>query len=213
MKTIIFLFSILLSVTCIGQQTISVNSEGKCLRDFYIKEDVANKWLSGHHINWETGESDNPNATKGIKTHCSAFVAAACKQLNIYILRPPQHKQELLANAQFDWLNSEDAIQQGWKKIIDNPLIEAERLANEGYVVIASTKNSNSHKPGHIALIIPKETSNKELTEKGPFLIQAAQTNGYDIYLRNGFKSHIKDWNQTSEVIEFHWYKTKVFCR
>ncbi|MFX7052567.1 hypothetical protein ABTH91_21265, partial [Acinetobacter baumannii] len=83
---------------------IPVNIEGKCLRDFYIKENVVEKWLAGHHINWETGEPDNPNATKEIKTHCSAFVAAACKQLNIYILRPPQHAQELLANAQFDWL-------------------------------------------------------------------------------------------------------------
>ena len=213
MKTIIFVLSTLLSFTCIGQQTISVNTEGKCLRDFYLEEDVTNKWLSGHHINWESGEPDKPNAIKEIKTHCSAFVAAACKQLSIYILRPPQHKQELLANAQFDWLNSEEAIQKGWERIIDNPLIEAQRLANEGYVVVASTKNSNSHKPGHRALIIPKETSDTELTEKGPFVIQAAQTNGYDIYLRNGFKSHIKDWNKIYQVIEFYRYKAKVFCR
>jgi hypothetical protein len=213
MRTIILVVSILSSFTCFGQQSIPVNIEGKCLRDFYIKENVAEKWLAGHHINWETGEPDNPNATKEIKTHCSAFVAAACKQLNIYILRPPQHAQELLANAQFDWLNAEEGIKQGWKKIIDNPLLEAQRLVNEGYVVVASTKNSNAHKPGHIALVIPKETSNKELAEKGPFVIQAAQTNGYDIYLRNGFKSHINDWNQISDVIDFYYYKTKVFCR
>ena len=119
MKILILVVSILSSFTCFGQQSIPVNIEGKCLRDFYIKENVAEKWLAGHRINWETGEPDNPNATKEIKTHCSAFVAAACKQLNIYILRPPQHAQELLANAQFDWLNTEEGIKQGWKKIID----------------------------------------------------------------------------------------------
>jgi len=35
----------------------------------------------------------------GKHPHCNAFVAAAAKRLNIYILRPADHAQILLTNA------------------------------------------------------------------------------------------------------------------
>ena len=120
MKKIKITFLFLILLTSSFCQSIKVDSFGLKLRQFYLNENVENRWLAGQHINWETGEPDNPNATKGIKTHCSAFVASVCKQLNIYILRPPEHKTELLANAQFDWLFSEEAYKIGWRQLKDS---------------------------------------------------------------------------------------------
>lgn len=76
--------------------------------------DVEHHWPAGVHVNWETGVPDGkPESGEGKHTHCSAFVAAAAKRLGIYILRPPQHGQVLLANAQYDWLAAEGQQQGG----------------------------------------------------------------------------------------------------
>jgi hypothetical protein len=64
--------------------------------------DVEHHWPAGIHVNWQTGEPDGLSEhTPGKHTHCSAFAAAAAKRLNIYLLRPPEHGQILLANAQW----------------------------------------------------------------------------------------------------------------
>jgi len=66
---------------------------------------VEQHWPAGQHVHWQSGVPDGkPETGIGKHTHCSAFVAAAAKQLGIYILRPPEHAQILLANAQFEWL-------------------------------------------------------------------------------------------------------------
>src|SRR5689334_14461426 len=65
--------------------------------------DVENHWPAGVHVKWETGVPDGrPESGSGKHTHCSAFVAAAARELGIYILRPPEHPQLLLANAQYE---------------------------------------------------------------------------------------------------------------
>src|ERR1700733_12148006 len=66
---------------------------------------VETKWIAGVHIDWKTGLPDGASEKlPGHHTHCSAFVAAVTERLGIYILRPPQHGQVLLANAQNKWL-------------------------------------------------------------------------------------------------------------
>jgi hypothetical protein len=45
-------------------------------------------------------------------THCSAYVAAAAFYLDIYILRPPNHQQLHLANAQVSWPGA-DGVENG----------------------------------------------------------------------------------------------------
>ena len=60
---------------------------------------VESKWIAGEHVYWETGlPTGVPETSPGKHTHCSAFVAAAAKNLGVYILRPPEHGQKLLAN-------------------------------------------------------------------------------------------------------------------
>jgi len=56
---------------------------------------VESKWLAGERVHWDTGlPTGVPETSPGKHTHCSAFVAAAAKNLGIYILRPPEHGQK-----------------------------------------------------------------------------------------------------------------------
>jgi len=83
---------------------------------------VESKWIAGEHVYWDTGlPTGVPETSSGKHTHCSAFVAAAAKNLGVYILRPPEHGQKLLANAQNEWLAEEGAA-RGWVKLADAKL-------------------------------------------------------------------------------------------
>jgi hypothetical protein len=112
---------------------------------------VEQHWPVGLHVHWETGIPDGkPEESAGKHTHCSAFVAAAAKQLGIYLLRPPEHPQILLANAQYDWLATQGAA-QGWQPLKDE--VDAQNHANRGFLVVATYKNHHDDKPGHIAIV------------------------------------------------------------
>lgn len=197
-------YLIVLLALCIGathlqaQELMGIRLDGKSLLASYLNMNVENYWIAGHHIDWVTGFPDRPDADAGIKTHCSAFVAAVCKNKNIYILRPPEHSQILLANAQFQWLATPTAQSMGWHQIENTSLNEiyfaAQRYANEGYVVVAVCQNLIPHKSGHIAMVRPNEISTQQLIDEGPTVIMASTINTNLISLRLGFKSHIKQW-------------------
>jgi len=195
-----------------GQRTIAMNAAGDSLKAFYLSLDVENRWIAGNHVKWQTGEADKPDATSGNHTHCSAFVAAACKKLNLYVLRPPEHKQVLLANAQYDWLSGADASSDGWKPVEGKNVFEAAQVfANNGSVVIAVCKNPDDSKPGHAALVMPAEITRPELERDGPFVIMAGTHNHNKLSLRAGFKSHLAgDWPATNIAFYYntqalHW--------
>ncbi len=197
MKTaILLLFNF--SIQLVYAQELLPNKKGVALKDFYLKLDVENHWIAGHHVNWETGLPDDNTAETGIKTHCSAFVASACKQANVYILRPPEHKQILLSNAQFKWLKTEEAAKAGWKPITSaDPFTvyrQAQGLANDGYIVVATCENPDSREPGHIALVMPHNMSLTEIQEEGPKLIMAGTHNHNLVSLKAGFNRHITSW-------------------
>ena len=199
---LLFIFSI---QAAFSQKTIPVDSAGAKLKRFYLNENVENLWLANRHVNWETGEPDDPFAKKGIKTHCSSFVASVCKQKNIYILRPPAHRTELLASAQYDWLFSDEAVKAGWRQIKGDAYQQAQDLANQGFIVTAVYRNPNPHKPGHIALVMPDEKSPTDLADEGPTMIQAGGTNKNFISLKNGFKHHITYWPSALQDIAFFY--------
>lgn len=160
-----------------------ITEKGKELRTFLNDMDVENYWLSGKQVNWKTGK---PIDKEGA-THCSAFVAAAAYRLNIYILRPPEHGQKLLANAQQNWLKS-DGADYGWNEIYG--FSNAQSFSNKGYLVVASYKNHNPEKSGHIAIVRPFEKSTSKLESEGPQIIQAGGTNYNSVSLKTGFKGH-----------------------
>src|SRR4051812_30458026 len=103
---------------------------------------VERHWLPGEPIHWLSGRRD-PRGHQAA-THCSAFAAAACAGRGISPPPPPQHAQELLANAQNRWL-FEVGPRAGWVRVA-SPL-EAQRLANLGDVVVVSYRNPDPHKP------------------------------------------------------------------
>ena len=129
---------------------------------------VESLWLAHEHVNWETGEPDRgaDDEGPGNHTHCSAFAAAAAKRLGVYLLRPPEHGQVLLANAQAAWLGSAAAQKSGWQRVLD--MREAQRLANQGNLVLVLFQNPDRHVPGHIAIVRPSEKSSTALQENGP---------------------------------------------
>ena len=191
-----------------AQETLSISPEGKILLQNYLSMNVENLWIAGHHVNWITGVPDREGADAGIKTHCSAFVAAVCKNQNTYILRPPEHGQVLLANAQYKWLQSPAAIAIGWHQIIDSSpaaiYYSAQRYANKGVVVIAVYQNSNSKKPGHIAMVRPDNISVQQLSDNGPSIIMASTHNYNLISLKMGFKSHITQWPEPAILFYYN---------
>ena len=73
------------------------------------------------------------------KTHCSAFVAAMAERLGIYVLRPPQHSQRLLANAQMRWLRDHGRSSPDGRRLGSDA--EAQEAANRGELVVEAYEN------------------------------------------------------------------------
>jgi hypothetical protein len=151
---------------------------------------VESLWLANEHVNWETGEPDRGAGYEGPgnHTHCSAFAAAAAKRLGVYLLRPPEHGQLLLSNAQADWIPGPEGRKAGWRPVSN--MHQAQHLANEGSLVVVLFKNPDPHKPGHIAIVRPSDKSARTLEETGPEVIQAGEHNHDKINVRVGFENH-----------------------
>jgi hypothetical protein len=154
--------------------------------------EVERHWPAGVHVDWETGVPDGRRGTPGGKhTHCSAFAAAAAERLGVYLLRPPEHSQALLANAQYDWLAREGA-RRGWVPLAD--AIDALNRANFGDLVVAVYRNHDDDKPGHIAIVRADDKTVADVERDGPQVTQAGSTNHRSITLRLGFAGHPLAW-------------------
>lgn len=149
-------------------------------------------WLHGFRVNWQTGEAISTWHDRSRHTHCSAFVASAAMRLGIYILRPPQHSQVLLANAQMGWLRGPEAAAIGWRQLPD--VTAAQTRANLGELGLAVFENLDPDKPGHIAIVRPSEIDAVNLLANGPFVTQAGLRNALSVPLAEGFASHRGAW-------------------
>jgi hypothetical protein len=179
-----------------------ITPAGQQLSQVIDSLDVEHHWPAGEHVSWETGIPDGkPESGTGKHTHCSAFVASAAKRVGIYVLRPPEHGQILLANAQYDWLAAEGSA-RGWKPLADG--IEAQRYANDGWLVLATYKNHHDDKPGHIAIVRPSDKDARAVREEGPQVTQAGATNYRSIALRVGFSGHPAAWENHEVVYYAH---------
>ena len=166
---------------------------------------VESKWIAGEHVYWETGlPTGVPETSPGKHTHCSAFVAAAAKNLGVYILRPPEHGQKLLANAQNEWLAEEGAA-RGWVRLADAN--QAQAAANRGLLVVASYHNHHDDRPGHIAIVPPGSKTAEQMAAEGPDVIQAGSVNKTSISIRDGFAGHPAAWRDHEIVYYAHEVK------
>jgi hypothetical protein len=166
---------------------------------------VETKWIAGERVYWESGlPTGVPETSPGKHTHCSAFVAAAAKNLGVYILRPPAHGQKLLANAQNEWLVEQGAA-NGWVKLATAD--EAQAAANRGLLVVASYHNHHDDRPGHIAIVRPGNKTAEQIAAEGPDVIQAGSVNKTSISLRDGFAGHPAAWRDHEVVYYAHEVK------
>ena len=163
---------------------------------------VESKWIAGQHVYWDTGlPTGVPETSPGKHTHCSAFVAAAAKVLGVYILRPPQHGQMLLANAQNEWL-ADAGTAQGWTRLADGG--EAQAAANRGQLVVASYHNHHDDRPGHIAIVRAGAKTAEQIAAEGPDVIQAGAVNRTSISVKDAFKGHPAAWRDGEIVYYAH---------
>jgi len=187
----VFAMTFLWAVALTAQEarpTIAITPAGQHLAEALDRMNVEHHWLAGKSVKWRTGEIIDKPVTDGKShTHCSAFVAAAAEKLGVYILRPPKHSATLLANAQYDWLGGEGR-NEGWTLVATG--LEAQQLANRGYLVVAVYKESDSKKPGHIAVVRPSTKSEAKIREEGPQIIQAGKDNYASTSIKEGFKHH-----------------------
>ena len=156
-------------------------------------------WIAGEHADWRTGLPDGKaERLPGKHTHCSAFVASAAEALGVYVLRPPEHGQVLLANAQNEWVASPMATPAGWRRL--NDAQEAQAAPNRGQLVVASCHNYRDDIPGHIAIVRPSEKSDSQIAEEGPEIIQAT--------VKRGFASHPSAWGHNEIAYYAHDLKS-----
>ena len=171
-----------------------ITAEGRRLLTVLDSMDVEHKWLAHEHVNWLSGEADRPANYTGLDraTHCSAFAAAVGYRLGVYILRPPEHPQQLLASAQGEWLAADAGRAAGWTLISD--AVHAQHLANMGAFVVVDYVSPDPHTPGHIAIIRPSEKTAAELAQDGPDVTQAGATNRTRWVAAHSFDHHPGAW-------------------
>lgn len=172
----------------------AISAAGQKLLSVLDATNVEALWLAHEHVNWETGEPDKDADYEGPgkATHCSAFAAAVGKRVGVYLLRPPEHGQILLANAQAAWFHSAGGEQGGWREA--KTAKDAQTLANAGNLVTIVYENPDPHKPGHIAIVRPAARSERLLEENGPEITQAGEKNYVKTSTKVGFEHHPGAW-------------------
>ena len=172
----------------------SISSAGRRLEAVLDGMNVESLWLAHEHVNWETGEPDKDAdyAGPGRSTHCSAFAAAVGKKLGVYLLRPPEHGQILLANAQAEWFRAPGGKQKGWREL--RTAHEAQSLANQGNLVVVVYESPDPYKPGHVAVVRPAHRLERLLEQNGPEITQAGQKNYLKTSTKVGFQAHPGAW-------------------
>jgi hypothetical protein len=209
MKTRIFyLFALLLTIVASLPLAQEISPKGMRLSAFLDSLHVENHWLAGRRVDWQTGNPDGKKyRIEGVHSHCSAFVAAACMGLGIYILRPPAHSTIKLAEAQCDWLETQRP-ETGWS-LVEN-FEQAQKLANKGAVVIAVCRSKSGCGHGHIALVRPSLKNSDLVNSEGPDIIQAGIENYRCASLKEGFSHHAAAWKKGAIHFFTHTWKPNL---
>ena len=183
-----------------------VTAQGRRLRDLIDSMHVERLWQAHDHIDWETGERDRPIGSPGPgrETHCSAFAAAVGERLGVYMLRPPEHSQILLASAQTVWFREPDGVSQGWKPLDGSGRERrAQTLANQGSLVVIAYESPNPDAPGHIVVVRPAAKSVAALKAEGPEVAEAGVTNFSDTVAATAFGRHPGAW---PDGVRYYWH-------
>ena len=135
--------------------------------------DVEHHWLAGKTVEWKTGNTIAESG--GAASNGGAFVAAVCARLKVPM--PAATPEALLAGSQYDWLVT-TGRGRGWVPV---ETMEAQLLANQGWVVIAAWPDSapagERSVSGIVALVRPDRKPAAEVSTRGPSLILAGPRN------------------------------------
>ena len=193
-----------------------ISEGGKRLRVFLDGTHVKTRWIADYHVIWQTGQRKGPpEGDPAHHTHCSAYVAAVALYLDIYILRPPNHKQSRLANAQISWLggvgteSGPTAAEAGWNSLgtsgDDGVLNDAITAANAGKLVVAGYFQPPTQQPdgsqiqraGHIVAVRPQESFPPD---KGPQVVTAGVQNFKSASMKFAFGNHPLAWPDNIQI-------------
>ena len=193
-----------------------IRAGGDRLRVFLDGSHIETRWIANYHVIWQTGQRNGPaEGDPAHHTHCSAYVAAAALYLDIYILRPPNHPQLRLANAQVAWLGGGDnepgptAAEAGWSALgssgEDGVLDAAISAANEGKLVVAGYFQPPTKQPdgthtqgaGHICIVRSQEAFP---SVEGPQVATAGVKNFKSASMKFAFGNHPLAWPDNIEL-------------
>jgi hypothetical protein len=174
---------------------LPISPAGSSLAVLLDRMDVEHHWLPGQTVAWRTGEAID-GGSRGPASNAGGFVAAVCAQLKVPM--PSPAGDSLLAGSQYDWLLTE-GLKRGWTEV--GPL-EAQLLANQGWVVVAAWKDAatttDRSLAGQTAIVRPNRRPAADITPNGPRVIEAGAHNHSDISLKDGFPA--KAW-ATKQVV------------
>jgi hypothetical protein len=177
----------------------AISPRGRALARALDHTGVEHLWLPDQPVDWRTGRRD-PEAPV-LRSHCSAFVAGVCAAFQVDILRPPEHGEKLLANAQCRWLDKEGAA-HGWQALQDGS--QAQCRADQGELVVACYRNPENDEAGHIAIVRPGAKSRPKLLAEGPDVIQAGRVNYRRVSVRLAFSNHPLAWEHNRILYYAH---------
>jgi hypothetical protein len=165
-------------------QGLPISRAGAVLAERLDGMDVENHWLPGQDVSWKTGNAvdDEP----GPASNGGAFVAAVCARLKV--IMPEPVPESLFPDSQYDWLVNE-GTGSGW--VVVGGDVEAQLLANQGWVVVAawksSTPTSDRSLDGQTAIVHPDSKPVEGVADHGPAITIAGPQNHADIALKDSF--------------------------
>ncbi len=169
--------------------------------------DLSTKWLPGYNVDCLTGERVKEKSTTVSSSHCSCFVFAVCKKMNIKMIGTPEYKQYHLSTNQMRWLKTEDAKKSGWNEIngsLNEKYLMSQKKANNGYLVIAGVEQDNEIR-GHIAIVRPSNKMDFYVKNEGPEVMSSSTINTVSSSLRDDFLYYQKDMKDFENRTKFYY--------
>jgi len=169
--------------------------------------DLSTKWLPGYNVDCLTGERVKEKSTTVSSSHCSCFVFAVCKKMNIKMIGTPEYKQYHLSTNQMRWLKTEDAKKSGWNEIngsLNEKYLMSQKKANNGYLVIAGVEQDNEIR-GHIAIVRPSNKMDFYVKNEGPEVMSSSTINTVSSSLREDFLYYQKDMKDFENRTKFYY--------
>jgi hypothetical protein len=177
--------------------SLPISREGFALAALLDGFDVEQHWLPGYRVDWKTGNVVDDDI-EGPPSNGGAFVAAVCFRMKVPMTAATA--QNFLPGSQHDWL-ARDGKVKGWLMVAD---LEAQLLANQGWVVVAAWRNlaapGERTVSGQTAIVRPSKKPANEIAKRGPHIIEAGLQNHNDIALKDSFPADA--WNN-HEVVYF----------